>query len=188
MDTSNETAMLLTSSLQKDGSAREDTALQPSHAVAEIVEPDLLAPGALARARDGDLALGPIRERDLDHDPVTTAGASGPPGAAAIDLDVVVVQVLLEEAAPGGTRGRALHLPREVAAGEDRGALAEGVGDLLGVDVLQRHADTEAAAALVVVDQDELALLGVGNVREQALRGFVVVPGAVARGDGVVVR
>lgn len=174
---------ILTSSLQKNGSAREDTALQPGHAITKVVQSNFLSARVLAGSRNGNFTVRSIRHGHLDHGAAAAIVAARSPGAAALNLDLVVAQILLEELATGGARRWALHLAREVATREHRRALAERVRDLLGVDTLQRDTDTKATATFVVFDQDELALLGLRDIGEETLGVLVLVPGIAGSRD-----
>lgn len=176
-----------TSSLQEYGSAREYTALQPSHTVTEIIQADFLAPSSLPCAGNRDLALGAIREGNLDHHTIASVVTSRTAGATTIDFGIVVVEVFLEEAATGSTRRRALHLAREIAAREHGGTLAERVRNLLCVNILECDADPQTTAALVVVNEYKFPLLGIGDVGKQVIGGLVVVSRAVARRNCAVV-
>ena len=154
---------ILTGPLEKDGTSREHTALQPCHTVAEIVQLDLSRSSRLAHPRDSDILLAIVAHRDLDH-PRTAASLS-----ALCLLDAIVLDVVGEEVRASGTGRRALHLSREVAARIDTGALAEAVWDFVGVHPLQSDAHPKAGSSHIVLDEDELALLGLGNVGEEII-------------------
>jgi hypothetical protein len=82
-------------------------------------------------------------------------------------LDAIVLNVRLEESRPRGTGRRTLHLAGEVAARKHTAVLAEAVRNLIGIDAIERDAHTQSRASNVILDEDELALLGLWNVWEQ---------------------
>lgn len=74
-----------------------------------------------------------------------------------------------------------MHLTGEVRARVDASALAETVGNLASVDTVKSDSDAKAAVPVAVLDENELALLGFGNVGEEIL-GLIVTGGAAAGG------
>ena len=66
----------LTSTLQEDRPSGEDSALEPGHAIAQIVEPNLLSTERFPHPGDGDLTLLAFAHRDLDHDSAVTLGGT----------------------------------------------------------------------------------------------------------------
>jgi hypothetical protein len=74
--------------------------------------------------------------------------------------------IFTKETRAGGTRGRTLHFPGKVAAGEDTGTLAEAVGNLISIDALEGDPDPETRSANVVLDKDKLSLLSFRDIRE----------------------
>lgn len=81
----------------------------------------------------------------------------------------------------GRARWGALHLAGEVASGEHARTLAEAVRDLVGVHPLHGDADPETRTSHVVFDEDKLALLSLGDVREQVVSAATSV--ATGRND-----
>lgn len=171
-------AVAVQGSLQKDSPTSKDSALEPCHSVPKVVEPNLLASDRLPHSGDGNLALG-LAHGNLDH-LLTSSVSSAATGLATFSLlDTVVVLIIGKEARAGRAWRGALHLSGEIATGEDAGSLAEAVRDLVGVDALKGHPDTEARSADIIFDKNKLALLGLRDVREEIV-GLISVTTAVA--------
>lgn len=162
-------AVAVKGTLQEHRTASEDTALQPGHAVAKIVETDLLATDAATDPGDGQLQLGAITAGHLDHGLTTASHA--PTSAATVSVSVAIIlsvgEVVQEKPRTSGAGRRTLHLTSEVRARVNGRALAEGVGNLASVDAIESNADAETTLAVAVLNQDELALLGLRNVWEE---------------------
>lgn len=171
-------AVAVQGSLQKDGPTSKDSALEPCHSVPKVVEPNLLASDRLPHSGDGNLALG-LAHGNLDH--LLASSVSSPAaGFATLSLlDTVIVLIIGKEARAGRAWRRALHLSREIATGEDAGSLTEAVRDLVGVNALKGHPDSEARSADIILDKNKLALLGLRDVREEIV-GLISVTTAVA--------
>ena len=138
--------------------------MAPDESVSEVVQPHLLGPHALSHPRDGHLAIISIGHWNLDHDRVPDGLTPRPAGAATVDLDLVIAHIILEELTTSCAWGWALHLSREVATWVDGSPFTERIRDLLGVDILKLDAHPEAAAALVVVDENKLPLLSLRDI------------------------
>ena len=158
--------------LEEHGLPIEHAALVPRHAVAQLVDADLPLAGCPAHAWDGDLA----DAGDGDEGAGATTGAR-------VHLNAIIV-VVLEEADAVGRWRRVLHLHREPGARVHGAALAEGVRDLVRVDCVEGSADADALLLGRLVDDDELGLLGLGDVAEEG--EVVVVLGLGLRGNGMV--
>jgi hypothetical protein len=152
-----------TSLLQKNRLVGKHPALVPGHAIPQLIDAHLLTPQALPHARRRDLGLAAIGQRHADHGPPPPPLPRAHPGAHLVPVLVVV----LEEARAVRRRRRVLHLHREPAAREHAVALPERVRDLVDVDRVERHPDAHARVLGRVLDQDELALLAVGQVAEE---------------------
>lgn len=152
----------------------ERSALVPRHAVAQIIDADLLAAHAGAHARDAELRLAAVWHGD------THEGLASAAGARALGVVVKVVGEL--------RLGRgALHLAGEPAARPHGLGAAVAVGDAARVDRVERDAHARAPAADRVLHEDELALLGFGDVAEE-LGGFALLVGFAAVVAGAAAR
>lgn len=173
-------AVTVQGTLEEHSPASKDSALEPSHAVSEVIQSHLLATGGFHHARNGNFALG-LTHGDLDHLLAISVTATAASISAFSLLDTVIVLVLAKEARSRGAWGRALHLTREVAAWEHTGSLAETIGNLVGVDTLKGDSHTEAGATHIVLDEDELALLGFRDIGEEII-GLITSGSTVALG------
>jgi hypothetical protein len=72
-----------------------------------------------------------------------------------------------------------LHLAGEIAAGEDAGTLPEAIGNLVRVGAFERGSNTQTRSAGLVLDDDKLAPLRLGNVGEEIM-GLVWTGSAAA--------
>ncbi|CAN5951403.1 unnamed protein product [Sphagnum jensenii] len=164
----------LTSFLQEHRLVRKHSALVPRHPISQIIQLDLFAPLTLPHPRRRHLGFSAIPQRNLHH---------GPSSLGAPRVFGIVHVVVFEEAASAGRGRRRLHLQREPGARVDGVALAEGVGDLVDVHGVERDAHAHPASLARVIDEDELSLLGLGNVAEQ--RAAIVLFRLGAGDDGV---
>lgn len=133
--------------------------------------------------RNGHLSLGRAHG-NLHHLLASSLGAATARLTALCLLDTIIVIVVSKEARTCGTRRGALHLPWEVAVGKDTGSFAETVGDLVGIDTLEGDPNSEARSSDVILDKNELALLGLWNVREQVVRSIGIGPAAALNRNG----
>lgn len=179
-------AVAVESTLQEDRATRKHSTLEPGHAVAKVVEAHLLATHSFAQLGDGNLQIRALITGSLDHRLAASAKAASSPATIRVGVAIIfhVGQILLEEPRSSGARWRTLHLSGEVTSGVYRRALAEGVGDLASVDAIESDSDAETALSIAVLDKNELALLGLGDVGEQTL-GLL---GARALGTGATGR
>jgi hypothetical protein len=69
---------------------------------------------------------------------------------------------------------RGLHLQREPGARVHGIALAKGIRDLLDIDRIKRNPDSDAPTLAWVVDEDELALLRIGDIAKEASTVLIV--------------
>lgn len=139
----------LTRLLQEQRPSSKDTALTPAHAIAEIVQCDLLRTLHASKARLRYTSF-TVESRNWY---ILRAGE----GKAWVAL---VVGLIAEyRAATWACRWRS-HLHREVAPWEDRVGLAVRVWHLLHLHGVESDTDTHASSALRIVDQDELTALG----------------------------
>lgn len=162
-------AVTIQCSLQKYSSASKDSALEPGHAITQVIKADLPASDGLPHSGDGNFPCG-LTHGNLDHllaTPVnpTTAGL-----AALSFLDAIVVLVITKEARSSGAGRGTLHLSWEVAAREDTCTLAEAIWDLIGINPLEGYPDTEARSTHIIFDKDKLSLLGFRDIREKIVR------------------
>lgn len=127
----------------------------PCHPVAQLIDSDLLLTDSPPRARDADIT----DAGDGD------SGAAASATSARVRLSVVVV--VLEEADSVGRWRGILHLHGEPGAGEDGAALAEGVGNLVRVHGIEGGTDADALLLGGLIDDNELGLLGLGDVAEE---------------------
>jgi hypothetical protein len=145
----------------------------PSHAEPELVDLDLPVAFAPSHAWNGNLTHA-VEYWYGDNGAAATHATPG-------DIDVVVVAVE-ESCAVGRGRG-VLHLHGEPGAWVYGAALAEGVWYLVGVDGVKGGADANALLLSRFIDDDELGLLGFGDIAEEG--EGVVNLGLGLRGNGV---
>jgi hypothetical protein len=69
---------------------------------------------------------------------------------------------------------RGLHLQREPGARVHGIALAEGIRDLFDIDRIKRNPNPDAPTLAWIVDEDELALLRIGDIAKQASAVLVI--------------
>lgn len=171
------------STLQENCPAGKYSALEPGHAIAQVIEPHLLSTERFPHPGNGNLALLAFAHWDLDHDSAASFGTPCCATAFRVGSAIIlhVAQVISKELAARGARRWALHLTREVRARVDASALAETVGNLASVDAVKSDSDAKAAVPVAVLDENELALLCFGNVGEEIL-GLIVTGGAASGG------
>jgi hypothetical protein len=69
-----------------------------------------------------------------------------------------------------------LHLSREVAARKHAGSLSEAVRNLVGIHAVKSNSNPESRTPHAIIHENELSLLRLRNIREEALWCFGMGP------------
>jgi hypothetical protein len=141
----------------------------PGHSVAQIIQPNLLTPHTLPHPRDANLCLASISKRNSNHHL-----APAPRSSSGINLNSIILIIALEKFRAMSGWWRGLHLQREPGARVHGIALAEGIWDLFDIDRIKRNPDPDAPTLAWIVDEDELALLRIGDIAKKASAVLVV--------------
>lgn len=150
----------LTRSLQEKRPSRENSALAPGHAIAEIVESNFLVSLRSRHSRARNLRFRSVHHRNWHK------GSTGDWHGATATLVLLLVRIV-EEAGSTRRSRRRLHLCGKIRAGIHGVILAVRIRHLFHVYLVEHDANANTCASLSVIDEDELASFGLGEIAKK---------------------